>query len=589
MKRYIYLIALTLLAAASCNKFTELEPTRFYGQNVVWNGDEATLDQYVFGLYAAVRDKAEIYNSNMNSFTDAYTDLVKTSGWDQYGQGYNIAMLQETSFNSSDAGAFEIWGDSYNRIKRDNQFLRDAEKFADKYDKAYLERCKAEVRFLKAFSYYYLIRVYGGVVLRGENVDGPDENDAPRASEADSWSYVIGNLKAAAGNLPESWPASGYGRATKTAAYAYLSRVALYKACALKNAGAPEDSVSAAYKLAISAADEVISGEAKGLVALSPDYANIFNNQTNKENILTVTFFGNDLAKGLAHRGDTFLRPVGDTYFPGGAGTFAEGGTEVYGTFGPTSELVDSYEMADGTQFDWATCGADPYAGREPRFYATIIYNGMAWEKREIRTYALDGYSDADPSDAGSHYPYDHIAQYKNQGSAGSTVTGYYMRKWITEGDRDWLLNGSSHYWIAIRYAEVLLNKAEAQAQTGDISGALLTLQRVRDRVSLPTPGASNLEEFMEILEHERVVELAGEGFRFWDLRRWRRAVDVLNNVQFHGCWITRAADGTLDYKQVSVDADTPRVFLERYYAFAIPESERSTNMALNNENNPGW
>lgn len=581
MKHTLYIMVFALLAATSCSKFTDLDPTRFYGENVVWNGDEATLDQYVFGLYAAIRDKAEIFNSNMNSFTDAYSDLVKTSGWDQYGQGYNIAMLQESSFNSSNAGAFEIWSDSYTRIKRDNQFLRDAARFAGKYDPQFLKVRVAEARFMKAFSYYYLIRVYGGVILRGEGVDGPGQNDAPRASEADSWSYAIGNLKQAAADLPETWPASGYGRVTQSAAYGYMSRMALYKACALKNAGAPADSVKAAYQLAIDAADKVIEAESRGIVALSSDYADIFNTQTNKENILTVTFFGNADAKGLSDRSDTFLRPIGDGRF--------HGGTEVYGTFGPTNELVDSFEMSDGTPFDWTVHGTDPYTGREPRFYATVIYNGMPWEGRVIRTYSLEGYEDADPADPASNYPWDHISVYQNQGSAGSTVTGYYMRKWITEGDNSWTVNGSSHFWIALRYGEVLLNKAEAQAQTGDIPGALLTLQRVRDRVGLPARPAANLEEFMQLLEHERVVELAGEGFRFWDLRRWRRAVDVLNGIQVHGCWITRAADGTLTYEQIPVDGGLPRIFQERYYAFAIPETERSTNKALNQENNPGW
>ncbi|MBR1872224.1 MAG: RagB/SusD family nutrient uptake outer membrane protein [Bacteroidales bacterium] len=581
MRHKIFFISLALLAALSCSKFTDLDPTRFYGQNVVWNGDEATLDQYVFGLYAAIRDKAELYNSNMNSFTDAYSDIVKASGWDQYGQGYNLAMLQETAFTSANAGAFENWSDSYTRIKRDNQFLRDAVTFKDKYDPKFLKVRVAEARFLKAFSYYYLIRVYGGVVIRGENVDGPEENDAPRVSEADSWSYVIGNLKTAAEDLPETWNDANYGRATKAAAYGLLSRVALYKACALKNSGAPADSVSAAYRMVIDYADEVIARESTGTVALASSYADVFKSQKNKENLLTVSFFGNDVAKGLSDRSDVFFRPVGDSQFHGGA--------PVYGTFGPTSELVDSYEMADGSAFDWAVSGTDPYTGREPRFYATIIYNGMTWEGREIRTYDLKGYDNADPLDPDSHYPYDHISEFKYMGNAGSTVTGYYMRKWITEGDKDWEVNGSSHFWIALRYAEVLLNKAEAQAQNGDIPNALVTLQRVRDRVSLPAMSASDIDGFMTLLEHERMVELAGEGFRFWDLRRWRRAVDVLSGTQMHGCWITRAADGTYSYKQVVVDDNLPRVFFERYYAFAIPEGERSTNAGLGGENNPGW
>ena len=588
MKKTFYIaLAAVATAAVSCNKFIDLEPTGFYSETVVWNGNENNLDKYVFGLYAAVRDRSELYNGNMRDFTDAYSDLVKSCSYEQYGQSYNICLLEESAFTSANASAFEIWSDSYTRIKRDNQFLRDAARFGDKYNSDFLKVRVAEVRFLRAFSYYYLIRVYGGVVLRGDAVDGPEANNKPRSSEADSWSYVIGNLRSAAQDLPQSWSSNNYGRATKAAAWGYLSRAALFKACALKNAGAPADSVRAAYQLVIDAADECQAAGA----ALVGDYASLFNNQVNSENLLTVSFFGNDVAKGLSHRGDVFFRPRGDAKFHDGA--------PVYAVFGPTSELADSYEMADGTPFDWAVHGADPYTGREPRFYATILYNGAPWEKRTIRTYDQTGYtapatSVLDPMSPDGYpaddlYPYDYIDKFQLSGSPATTVTGYYLRKWIREGDTDWIKNGGSHYWIALRYAEVLLNKAEAQAQNGDIPTALLTLQQVRDRVGLPAKTAADLDSFMAVLEHERIVELAGEGFRYWDLRRWRRAVDVIDGKQAHGCWITRAADGTLTYKQVEVDAGRTRVFPERYYAFAIPESERSTNPALNNENNPGW
>lgn len=588
MKRYIFIAAAALLGAASCNKFVDLAPTTFYSESVVWNGSEANLDKYVYGLYAAVRDRSELYNSNMRDFTDAYSDLVKTCSYDQYGQSYNICLLEETTFTSAGASAFEIWSDSYSRIKRENQFLRDAAANASKYSDSFLRTRVAEVRFIRALSYFYLIRVYGGVVIRGDGVDGPSQNSKPRSGEADSWSYVMGNLRSAAEDLPASWTSNYYGRATKAAAYGFLSRAALYKACALKNAGAPADSVAKAYQDVIDAADACASQPGVGLVA---DYASLFSNQVNKENLFTVSFFGNDVAKGLSHRGDVFFRPRGDSQFHDGA--------PVYAVFGPTSELVDSYEMADGTPFSWETYGTDPYAGREPRFYATILYNGATWEKRTIRTYDQTGYAapaaprldstSPDGYPAEDKYPYDYIAKFETSGSPATTVTGYYMRKWITEGDTDWIKNGGSHYWIALRYAEVILNKAEAQAQNGDVPSALITLQQVRDRVGLPAPAAATLDDFMKVLEHERIVELAGEGFRYWDLRRWRRAVEVINGKQAHGCWITRASDGTLTYKQVEVDAGKNRVFLDRYYAFAIPEEERNTNPALNNENNPGW
>ena len=166
------------------------------------------------------------------------------------------------------------------------------------------------------------------------------------------------------------------------------------------------------------------------------------------------------------------------------------------------------------------------------------------------------------------------------------------MKKWLTEDNTDWITNGSTHFYVMLRYGEVLLNKAEALARQNwaeNGTEALQCLNDIRARVSLPARSAASLDEFMELLRHERMVELAGEGFRYWDLRRWRIAEEVIQDQQAHGCWITRDEEtGTLSYRQVEVDGGKTRIFLERYYAFSIPEVERSNN-ALLGENNKGW
>ena len=105
----------------------------------------------------------------------------------------------------------------------------------------------------------------------------------------------------------------------------------------------------------------------------------------------------------------------------------------------------------------------------------------------------------------------------------------------------------------------------------------------------MPAKTANTLEDFMALIEHERMVELAGEGFRFWDLRRWRRAVDVLDNMSVHGVKITKNGDGSFTYEQEDADAGEKRHFFEKYYAFSIPQAERSRNEALKGYNNPGW
>ena len=143
-----------------------------------------------------------------------------------------------------------------------------------------------------------------------------------------------------------------------------------------------------------------------------------------------------------------------------------------------------------------------------------------------------------------------------------------------------------------MRYAEVLLNKAEAYARMGDLANALVCLNEIRSRVGLPERTAADEAEFMKHLRHERMVELAGEGFRLWDLRRWRLAHDedgFIHGKQAHGVKISKdEATGTLTFSQVEVDAGMKRLFPERFYLFSLPVNERSNNKLLG-QNNPGW
>lgn len=561
----LFATALVALAAVSCN-WIDLGPTSQLSPDQIWSGDETTLDGYVFGLYAAIRDKAEIYSRN--NFTDAYTDLIKSGSWDQYGHTYNSISMEPNIITSDNASSFEIWEDSYVRIKRSNEFLRDASRYAANFDSDFLNTRIAEIRFIRSVSYFFLIRVYAGVVIRDESqgVDGPDQNNKPRLSEADSWTWVMDNLRQAAAVLPEAWDSKNYGRATKAAAWGLVSRCAVYKLWALKNAGAAASAVKAACDEAVAAAD---SCKAHG-GALVSSYSTVFSSQVNSENLFTVSFFGGNSSPNLNHEADRFFRPKGDQQTHGGA--------TVSATFGPTAELADAYEMADGTPFDWAAHGADPWTGREPRFYASILYNDAKWEGRRLKMFTGED----------EETVYDGFGTFRKSGAAESSVTGYYLRKWIKEDDNSWATNGSSHFWILIRYAEVLLNKAEAQAIGGDVPGALATLNEVRSRVGLPGATAADLTEFMQVLEHERIVELAGEGFRYWDLRRWRRAFAVLNDSSVHGCKPNPQPDGSYTYTRIDADGGYTRVFKEQYYAFSIPVSERSANTLLG-DNNPGW
>ena len=551
-----------IIAAASLtactdwiNEALDIDPSDRYSVSTVWSSS-ASADQYLLGLYSIIKENNGTVggDNNMALFWDAYSDIIKSNSWNQYNHPYNTAMLQPP-FSNSDAGAFECWSDSYTRIRRCNEFIRDAAKYGPSISDDYAVTRSAEMRCIRAFIYFRLMKVYGKCVIR-DAVDGPDQNDKALATPEAVWDFIESDLRFAGSNIQKGQPR---GRITRAFAWGLLSSAALY---------------AERWDLVIEAAD---SCEANG-GTLDTSYDNVFARINSPEHLLTFEFVQNK----LTHRADVFFRPLGDGDIDG-----KHPGANVYAVFGPTNELVDSYEMADGTPFDtlaFETPGVDPYANRDPRFYSSILYNGADWEGRKIETYvSADKSAFSDGKDK--------IVEFNTSGAAGSTVTGYYLKKFITENQTGWEKYGSDHFAIVMRFAEVVLNKAEAYAQKNDFTNAYLELNRIRGRVHMPDKSGADLETAMSDIKHERMVELAGEGQRFWDLRRWKDAVSVINGKNFHGRWITKLSDGSLQYKKVSCDGKGKvHTFKESYYAFSLPLSEINNNNAISpSDNNPGW
>lgn len=571
IKKYINLIfcAAALGGMTSCNDVLDINDESTFSDMVVWSSPE-TADMYITASYKTFFDYANMAQEQDNrcKFYDSYSDLTKSSSWDQFNHPFNKALLQPSAFNETGAGAFECWSSSYTRIRRANICLRDLEIYGvPRYGEDWAAPRRAEIRLCRAYAYFCLARVYGGVILRtdksgasGSVDDGiyPEDIAKPRASEAETYKFILDELQAAAEDLPDKLSGTWLrGRATKAMAYGLISRIALY---------------AKEWQIAADAAEKC--GKCDG-VGLASSYAGLFSvnsdfeAENNKEFIFALYF-----QKGSKfHYFDLRHRPYGDGVL-NKASTYAE--------HQPTAELADMYEFADGTPFDWETYSsahANPYTDREPRFHATILYNGAKWEERFIETFA-----------GGS----DEFSEFRQSKSTeGHTCTGYYLRKFLMEGHKDFINERSWMPDPVLRYAEVLLNKAEAYAELdyiGNQTKALGALNEVRERVGLPgkTPAdAPDYEAFMEILRHERCVELAAEGFRYWDLRRWRLAEKVINGQNAHGVKVKNLGNGRYSYERVEVDGGTPRIFLEKYYYFSIPTSERANNPAC--KNNPMW
>lgn len=561
-KNIVKLLAVAALglSGTACNEVLDVNKETELSDVAVWSTPEAA-DLYITASYKTFSDEAQLALSR-SKFWDSYSDIMKSSSWDQYGHPYNSTLLQTTGINADGgAGPFECWASDYVRIRRANVCLRDLREYGKKYGTDWIAPREAEIRLCRAYTYFRLARNYGGIVLRTETSgkngidDGAFPEDVTRArlSEADTYKWILNELAEAAKALPAknstTWQT---GRATSAFAYGLISRIGLY---------------AGQWETAAKAAEEVAKNPN---VKLDASYAALFTPEgaDSPEYLFCLRY-----VKGsLTHQWDNSNRPCGDNALNNGG---------AYGEHQPTAELADLYEWKDGTPFNWNTWStghADPFTDREPRFQATVLYNNAKWEDRTIQAWegGLDGYK----------------AFLKSGSTGGRTCTGYFMRKFLQEGNKSFTVDMSYTPDPVMRYAEVLLNQAEAYAQwdlMANQNKVLACINAVRARVNLPAKtiaDVNNLENTMKLIRDERCKELAGEGFRFWDLRRWRMSQQVINGQMRHGVKITK--NGTsFTYTRVDCDAATTMFFPERYYYFSIPLVERANNTACTN--NPMW
>lgn len=562
-----------MLGATACNDILEVQPSEQYSADAIWSTKNSA-DYYIMASYQLFNDWS-IFQSLEYHYYDAYSDLYKSTIWDAGNQIYNKMFLLGDRLLKNSASSFDCWSSAYGRIKRANLLLNDLEKYGPKFnDPEWQTVREAEIRFCRAINYFNLARVYGGLVIRtdhsgvsGFTDDGANPEDCNRArlSEEDTYQFILDELQWAADNLPEKWVGDTQdGRATKGIVYGFISRIALF---------------AEQWQVAADAADKC---KQYGNYGLIENYANLFDHnfdKTNRKEVIYAMYYKQDLK---THLFDMQMA------CPSVAAKY---GKAMTAHIVPTAELADTYEFRDGTVFDWKTWNKnntttiakkleDPYTEREPRFHATILYNGAKWDGLTINTHI----GMTDKVDTGV----DHFVEFTDASSTkGYTCTGYYVRKYLMPGYTEFYVKQSHNTEIILRYGEVLLNKAEALAQLGKITEALVPLNEVRARVGLPARTADNLEDFMKLLRKERVCELAGEGHRYWDLIRWRMAQEVIDGQAWHGVQITKTVTGTLTYKTVEVDAGYTRKFPESYYRLSLPAVELTNNKLC--VDNPGW
>jgi len=564
MKRSIILKSLLFVTLAgtvltSCEKdFLEITPTDRVSDAAILT-DSILFEAYVTNRYMGVRLTGREGDSNQPGFGRGFEYGMWSSLTDEsiYNNDDDTWLIQQGALSPENLGiAGTFWGRSYRSIREINYALTHIQELAMSEERT--TRLTAELRFIRAFRYHDLIRNYGEVILMGDKVAqlGDDFSDPAlydRRPIAESMAYVVSELDAAAAVLPvANSSVYGEGRATKGAALALKARLLLYAASPLYTGGSNDTQKWADAAAASKAVMDM------GIYSLYQNYAETFTTAGSNSEYIFARFYNisaRHYALEIAH------------------------GPNGYGGWGgnvPLQNLVDDYEMADGTAFSWnnAEQAANPYANRDPRFYQTVLFNGAPYRGRNVETFRPDGLDSPEGPD-----------------NWNSSKTGYYLRKFMREDlpiINPWDVAGVQN-WIYFRYGEILLNYAEAQNEAvGPDASVYEAINAIRSRatVNMPAlPAGLSQSEMRERIHHERRIELAFEEHRFYDVRRWQIA-EQTENEPAQGINITKESDGSLNYNIIT--ALQGRAFQEKHYWLPIPRTEI---LASDNklEQNPGY
>lgn len=519
IKKILTVFTSTCFILGSC----DIDPTltSSYPSDIIWS-NESNLITYINGYYSLV---GGYYGLGGEACTDMLKQNNPVSDYNQFVFG---SMPITTTSNM-----FDTWGGSHSSQLSLTRFLENLEKNRTNFSDSIATLAEAKVRFFRGVTCFNLAKCYGGQYIIYRQLPVLGEKNHPLCSSQEGWDFIYEDLKFAAEHLPTKDKVE-LGCLSSGAAYGMLARAMLY---------------AERWKEASDAAAQVMNQDYE----LYEDYGKLFTNSRlvpveNKESVIEFGY----LKDKFTYSFDYFYCPPSD-------GGYAE--------ISPTEDLVSSYQMADGSEFDWDNpeMAANPYEGREPRFYATILYNGCQWKGETLYTYegSKDGFGLG----------------------GGTTSTGYYMRKLMKEAIQpkgtSFTGQGDLTYYY-MRYAEVLLIYAEAMAMQDKLPEALDALNQVRRRAGFTKDlTAATQTEFMKLLRHERKIELAFEGHRFWDLRRWGLASTVLNGTSMHGVKPIKVGDNEFTYEVVDIDGGKTRVWEERYARFPIPLGEIEQNEAV--------
>jgi len=597
MKKSLIILMISILSLSSCMKdVLEKVPLDIISDNTLWT-DPILIESYLTQIYA---EMTILTNESVGNVPQGVPDswslmwdgpYVVTDESDEATGNWVYWTWFKYGNLKIQGGLMEWW--AYPVIRKLNEFIERVS--ASPLDPSVATLRIAEARFLRAFNYFAMVKRYGGVPLITElqTLETPEEELYPsRNSEKEIYDFVISELEAIANDLPDR-ATSEIGRPSKYAALTLKCRAALYAGSIAQFGtiqldgllGIPAAEANSYYQVAYDAAKEIIVSSEYALYDVEPDKAtnfrNLFLQEDHSESIFVVQH--NNISPGAGGNGwgwGFFQSPRPQAW--GGGNNDA-----VY------LEMVEEFEYIDGTpgKLDrtavqeglWST--DQLWQNKDPRFFASIYTMNTPWKGGFLDFHKGLILPDNSILNDGS---YEGVLAYGDQNIDG---TSFGVLKYLKENINESMERGiSDQDWMVFRYAEVLLNYAEAAFELGRNNDALDAVNQIRNRAGIALLNDIDRDN----IRHERKVELAFEGHRYWDVRRWRTAVVDLSKNNSGLQYILEynsTLDGSPKYKVRVIEnfdgtVAVPAFYPQNYY-FPITLERTANNPKL--VENPGY
>lgn len=601
---------LLLLNLSACSNYLEKETFDIITPEKVWQ-EPKLINAVLVNLYDGLQLEHFDY-----WYRDAWRLMNPTTLSDEAQGSFQKDPLFDNAnatYTYEDALFEQKFSDRYKLIRNCNDFIGQVE-VATNLSETNKSQLLAEARFLRAMHYFSLVKRYGGIPLieHSQEYDASDLESlqVPRNKEVEIYDFIVKECQEAANALPATRDATEKYRANKYVALALASRAALYAGSIAKYGSVQLDGVvgissseaNRFFQAAYDASKQIIDSGVYQLYNKSDDkaqnYCDMFlkGNGDNGEYIFQKQY---DVAGGKGHSWDKRNAPY--SYRGGGWGC----GMAI------TLEMVESYEYIDGSEGTLKLENedgtpirlSDPYdlfKNKDPRMFASVYVPGSPCQDTKIEwirgIIAPDGTRYQATSQPGSGNTAEINGKvYSTTGKDGgadagdASKTGFYQKKFFDETLTDMNMGKSETPWPVFRLGEMYLNLAEAAIELGKNDEALSAVNKIRERAGIALLQSIDMDK----VRHERKVELAFEGHRFWDMKRWRIASQDVEQGGLNGFRGTalypwyNLSDGKFTFERGTKPPKQVRIFLEKNYYTKINSDDMNSNPKL--VQNPGY